>query len=414
MSHDEPFDESEVLTPVGLRTPRRAGVGLRLFLFAILLGGEWACGALAHDVGSDAGVQDAARDSMGDAGSDSDEAGLVDVRANVAADVVVEDVVADSAVCPEAPGSGSSPPSCASGSAGMNNCGLGVCTESCCTSLEVEGGTFYRTFTNSGNGPTGVADPATVSSFRLDKYAVTVGRFRQFVNAVMPTDAGPSGYAPPTGSGKHTNQNGGQGLASAGDSGIYEPGWLASDDANLLPTSANLDCYPPAATWTASPDGNENKPINCVNWYEAYAFCIWDQGFLPSEAEWEAAAAGESEQREYPWGSADPGETNEYAIYEDDYGYDATFIAPVGFASLGAGRYGQLDLAGEVSEWTLDWRAAYVDPCVDCAYLKTASARMVRGGYYGTDAEGLLSAGFRIGGIPALRSGAGIRCARTP
>jgi len=59
----------------------------------------------------------------------------------------------------------------------------GAAGESCCTSPEVTGGTFYRTYTNDGSGPTAEADPATVSSFRLDKYDVTVGRFRQFVSA---------------------------------------------------------------------------------------------------------------------------------------------------------------------------------------------------------------------------------------
>ncbi|MGO9835775.1 MAG: SUMF1/EgtB/PvdO family nonheme iron enzyme [Polyangiaceae bacterium] len=34
--------------------------------------------------------------------------------------------------------------------------------------------------------------------------------------------------------------------------------------------------------------------IDCVNWYESYTFCIWDGGFLPSEAEWEYAAGGGS------------------------------------------------------------------------------------------------------------------------
>ena len=47
--------------------------------------------------------------------------------------------------------------------------------------------------------------------------------------------------------------------------------------------------------------------MNCVNWFEAYAFCIWDGGFLPSDTEWEYAAAGGSLQREYPWGSTAPG-----------------------------------------------------------------------------------------------------------
>src|SRR5271165_983105 len=69
------------------------------------------------------------------------------------------------------------PPSCAPGGPGMTNCGPGGSgTESCCTSLPVTGGTFYRTFTNDGTGPTEEADPATVSGFRLDKYLVTVGR----------------------------------------------------------------------------------------------------------------------------------------------------------------------------------------------------------------------------------------------
>jgi len=79
-------------------------------------------------------------------------------------------------------------PNCAPGGPGLTDCGESH--ESCCTSLPVPGGTFYRTYKNTGHGPTGKADPATVSSFRLDKYLVTVGRFRQFVNARL------AGYVP--------------------------------------------------------------------------------------------------------------------------------------------------------------------------------------------------------------------------
>jgi hypothetical protein len=207
----------------------------------------------------------------------------------------------DCAVCLS--GSCGQPPSCATGGPGMTNCGPGGSgTESCCTSLEVTGGTYYRTYDLDSNGnavlvpdggPTGEADPATVSTLRLDKYEVTVGRFRQFVTAWS------TGWLPAAGSGKHTHVNSGNGLNATG--GGYEPGWGAPDDVWIAPTSANLASAPGQGgggcdgpgTWTPSVGSHENLPINCENWYEAYAFCIWDGGFLPSEAEWEYAAAGE-------------------------------------------------------------------------------------------------------------------------
>jgi formylglycine-generating enzyme required for sulfatase activity len=304
----------------------------------------------------------------------------------------------------------------------MTNCGPGGSgTESCCTSLEVPGGTYYRTYTNSGGdaGPTSEADPATVSSFRLDKYLVTVGRFRQFVNAVLPPDGG-TGWLPTAGSGKHTHLNGGLGLAMAPnvDAGqTYEPGWDAVDwnhTTDIDPTTANLQCGSPYNTWTATAMANENLPIHCVTWFESYAFCIWDGGFLPSEAEWEYAAAGGSQQLEYPWGSTAPGTADQYAIYNLYYKGNATDIAPVGFASLGAGTWGQFDLAGEVDEWNLDWFNTYVDPCTNCANLSTASSgRVVHGGNFGDTTVNLLPP-FRSRPPPTYRDGNGFRCARTP
>ena len=48
-------------------------------------------------------------------------------------------------------------------------------------------------------------------------------------------------------------------------------------------------------TWTSAAGANEKRPQNCLSFYDLHAFCIWDGGFLPSEAEWEYAAAGGSD-----------------------------------------------------------------------------------------------------------------------
>src|SRR4051794_7613446 len=74
------------------------------------------------------------------------------------------------------------PPTC-----GVNH------AESCCTSLEIPGGSYRR-------GHDMVMDaPATVADFRLDKYEVVVGRFQAFVEAGM----GTRGSAPDGGAGAH-------------------------------------------------------------------------------------------------------------------------------------------------------------------------------------------------------------------
>lgn len=310
----------------------------------------------------------------------------------------------------EGEGCASTPPSCRPADDGGTLCG--AIGESCCTSLDVEGGAFYRTYANAGDGAAGEADLASVSGFRLDKYLVTVGRFRQFVTAWN----GGAGYTPAPGSGKHAHLNGGLGLVN--NDGTFEPGWVTSDNSYIAPTNSHLACYAGYATWTDAAGSDETLPINCINWYEAYAFCIWDGGFLPSEAEWEYAAVGGSEQLEYPWGSIEPGNDDQYAIYGCYYPSGLpnctglANIAAVGTATLGVGLWGQLDMAGEVWEWTMDYYAAYSNPCTDCAELSEAPFRVYRGGDFGSDTEYLLPQN-RGGDFPSNRfSGMGFRCAR--
>ena len=302
--------------------------------------------------------------------------------------------------------------SCQGASADVTRCGASG--ESCCASAEVPGGTYFRTYGAAGGSVSTLADPAAVSGFRLDRYEVTVGRFRAFVNAWN----GGAGWHPAAGSGKHTHLNGGRGLLNAGVQPGYEPGWATSDDGNVAPTSANLACDSQLATWTASAGNDEDLPVNCVNWYEAFAFCIWDGGFLPSEAEWEYAAAGGQEQRDYAWGAMDPGTASQYAIYDCDYPAGSDLCtggaAPVGTATLGAGLWGQLDMAGNVNEWNADSFGAYADACTDCAHLDPAPFRVIRGGYFDNDASYLLAAARSDDPATARSICIGLRCARTP
>jgi len=285
--------------------------------------------------------------------------------------------------------------------------------DSCCDSLEVPSGSYYRSYDVTGDGAySNNMYPATVSSFRLDKYEVTVGRFRAFVNAGMGTQMNP----PMAGAGAHAK------IAGSG----WDAGWNASLVTDKAALVAAVKCESTYQTWTDTPAANEHRPMNCITWYEAMAFCAWDGGYLPTEAEWNYAATGGDQQRAYPWSipASSVGIDNMHASYYVDStnecfgdgvsGCAVTDLVAVGSKPGGDGRWGQSDLTGNVSEWTLDWYVSpYTNPCTDCVTL-VGSYRVIRGGGFRDDAA-LLRAGFRYYDTPAgRRDYVGVRCARTP
>jgi len=269
--------------------------------------------------------------------------------------------------------------------------------ESCCMNLLVPGGTFNRS--NDTNYP------ATVSDFYLDKYETTVGRFRQFVGAGMGTQTNP----PAAGAGAHPL--------------IAGSGWDATWNTHLPADTASLEavikCDSTFQTWTDIPGGGENRPMNCIDWYEAFAFCAWDGGRLATEAEWNYAAAGGNEQRVFPWSVPPTSTTSDYtmASYEcmgDGVpGCSLTDFILVGTKPAGNGRWGHSDLAGNVAEWTFDWYSdSYPLPCDDCAELTLGPGRGVRGGHYNNQPYAFESS-FR--GYVAPQDGSeakGVRCAK--
>jgi len=267
----------------------------------------------------------------------------------------------------------------------------------CCESIPVPGGSFGR--------GTDAAAPAMVSAFRLDKFEVTVGRFRAFKAAWE------AGYRPAMGAGKHSHLNQGQGLSDG--NGGYEAGWDAAWQAQVnVADAAREGTY---STWTSTPTSNENLPVNFVSWFEGFAFCIWDGGFLPSETEWEFAAAGGSEERTYPWGTTAPDCAHANFVNNGaSCSHGSTHSEPVGSAPAGDGVWQQSDLAGNVREWCLDWDAPLPPACNDCVQLATGTLRSCRGGANAQGADPLAAAA-RVAITPTTRANTtGFRCARAP
>ena len=120
--------------------------------------------------------------------------------------------------------------------------------------------------------------------------------------------------------------------------------------------------YPP---WQA------DWPVTGVSWKEAMSYCTWASKRLPSEAEWEKACRG-PQASIYPWGNTwNPDLTNTGSdrsmlwppsveaiwllLLAPPGGAVGPHPQPVGSYPQGASAYGVLDLAGNASEWVLDW-----------------------------------------------------------
>jgi formylglycine-generating enzyme len=250
-----------------------------------------------------------------------------------------------------APGAGGSQqlsdfPSCA-GSTGTECAG-----GDCCETLEVPGGTIQ-------------VDGADyeLPDFYLDKYEVTVARFRKFQEVA---DAWQASGRPAEGEGAHPD--------------VPESGW----QANWLEDFEEIFADGLEPLWRNYPEDYSDDPqsifqlgfptyqiaganalaVNFVPYHIAFAFCIWDGGRLPAEAEWLHAATGGDTPTDYVWGDAPAPEQTFATIpngavpnpHDDGNEYWDLLAIPVGSHPASAGRFGHHDLASGLREYLRDRR----------------------------------------------------------
>jgi formylglycine-generating enzyme required for sulfatase activity len=127
------------------------------------------------------------------------------------------------------------------------------------------------------------------------------------------------------------------------------------------------------ATWRrpygprSSLAGLHDHPVVHVAYRDAEAYAAWAGKELPSEAEWEFAARGGLEDKEFAWGDElTPGGKHMANTWQGAFpqenltsdGYERT--SPVG--AYPPNGYGLVDMIGNVWEWTSDWYAARHEP----------------------------------------------------
>jgi len=167
------------------------------------------------------------------------------------------------------------------------------------------------------------------------------------------------------------------------------------------------------------PTTTPERPVTCVTWKDANAYCTWLGRRLPTEAEWEYAARF-NDGRMYPWGDSAATCTYANMYYNLQEGCGTGSAANVCSKSTkGDSFLGLCDMAGNVWEWVYDYYGSYSSTSIETDPDGAASGlHLVRGGGFNFDVLSIENGDVRSTNRYAIAVDSGItdyigfRCAR--
>ncbi len=118
-------------------------------------------------------------------------------------------------------------------------------------------------------------------------------------------------------------------------------------------------------------------PVTYISWHDADAYAKWAGKRLPTEEEWEKAAAGPDGYK-YSYG-------NIYDKSRARTGFDWEKDGAVKVGSYAPNGYRVYDMTGNVWEWCADWYNSYEYKLKPESDSKSEIYKVVRGGAWGSD-----------------------------